>query len=63
MSRSGFPFRAAEGMDQELINYFDKIGRPLTAVSDLSATPTTTEIATAFNALLAALRVAGKMDQ
>lgn len=62
MSRSTFPFGAAIGMDQVLIDYFDKIGRPLDPVSDLAASPTNAQIATAFNALLAAFRAAGKMD-
>ena len=59
--KSGFPQRDAEGLPKELQKYLDKIGRPIDAVSDLAASPTTTEIATAFNALLASLREAGKM--
>jgi hypothetical protein len=61
-SRSTFPFRSAEGMSEDLIDYFDQIGTPLPPISDLAASPTTTEIATAFNALLTALRDAKKMD-
>lgn len=59
--KSGFPQRDADGLPKELQKYLDRIGRPIDSVSDLSASPTTTEIATAFNALLASLREAGKM--
>lgn len=61
--KSGFPQRDADaaGLSKELQKYLDKIGRPLDAIDDLPATPTTTQIATAFNALLALLRADGKM--
>ena len=59
--RSGFPFRSAEGIDPELAKYLDRVGRPANAVADLSASPSNAEIATAFNALLASLREAGKL--
>lgn len=59
--KSGFPFSAAEGIDKEVQKYLDKIGRPANAVADLAASPTNAQIATAFNALLASLREAGKL--
>jgi hypothetical protein len=60
---SGIPFRATEGIDNELVKYLDRIGRPANAVADLPASPTNSEIGTAFNALLASLREAGKMTE
>lgn len=63
MSRSNFPFRVADKLDSDLVNYLVQIGSAGKAVSDLAASPTTDEIATAFNALLASLRAAGKLDQ
>jgi hypothetical protein len=62
MSKSGFPYRAAEGLDPELTKYLDEQLSPAAAVSDLSASPTNAEIANAFNALLSSLRAASKMD-
>lgn len=59
--RSGFPFRSAENIDPDLQKYLDKIGRPANAVANLAASPTNAQIATAFNALLASLREAGKL--
>jgi hypothetical protein len=61
-AKSGFPFRLAGELDPELVKYLDRIGKPAAAVSSVSASATTTELATAFNALLASLRAAGKMD-
>ncbi len=62
MSGSGLPFRATTGLDQELVKYLDQLGTKASAVSNLAASPTNAEIATAFNSLLASLRAAGKMD-
>ena len=62
MSRSRFPFRVADKLDPELVNYLDMIGRPAGSVSDVSSSATTTELAAALNALLASLRAADKLE-
>lgn len=43
--------------------YLDKQPGKADLVSDLPATPTTTQISTAFNALLAGLKAAGLMEK
>lgn len=40
----------------------DLYRRQIAAIDDLAASPTTTEIATAFNALLAAMRASKAME-
>lgn len=59
---SEFPWRIADQLDRDLVNYLDKIGKPLPAQSDLSSSATTAQMVTAFNTLLSNLRAAGKMD-
>lgn len=56
-----FPYRAAEGLDPELVKYLDQAGKPISTVAALGASPTNAEIATAFNALRTALIAGGKM--
>lgn len=62
MSKSGFPFREAGQMSQTMIDYLDGLGTPASAVADVAAVPTTTELATTLNALLAALRTSNKLE-
>ncbi len=48
--------------DQAVAALFDELyRRRVAAIDNLPATPTTTQIATAFNALLAAMRASGAM--
>lgn len=60
---TGFPYRASAGLDPELVKYLENVGRAASAVSDLDSSATTTQIVTAFNSLLSALRTAGKLEQ
>lgn len=57
-TKSDFPWRSAEGIDPELAKYIERAGKKAAAVADVSAPPTAAE----FNALLASLRAAGKME-
>lgn len=50
--------------DIEQQAFFDQLWkRRLAAIAPLSASPTTTEIATAFNALIAAMQASGAMEE
>jgi hypothetical protein len=56
-----FPYRIAKDLDPELVKYLDQIGKPISTVAALGASPTNAEIATAFNALRTAMIAGGKM--
>lgn len=60
--RSKFPFRVADQLDPDLVNYLVDVGKPAGSVTSVSASPTTTELAAALNALLASLQAAGKLE-
>jgi hypothetical protein len=60
MRRSPVPPSVTDPEQQEFLDKLWK--RRLAAVSTLAASPTTTEIATAFNALIAAMQDSGAME-
>ena len=50
--------------DPETLNFLDQLWkRRVAAIDTLAATPTTTQIATAFNALIAAMQASGAMEE
>lgn len=60
MNRSPVPSSIT---DPEQQRFFDQLWkRRIAAVDQLAASPTTTEIATAFNALITAMQASGAME-
>lgn len=59
--RAKLSTRSVEGLDQDLVRYLFDVGKRMDAIADLAGGASTADCVTKINAILAALRDAGKM--